>query len=72
VRLDRPPPWSDEDERQLIDLYEDKGLSPTVIATEIHRSPGSVRGRLTKLRQDGRLGGARGRGGRTSRKGDGA
>lgn len=69
MRSDLHHPWSADDDLRLTKLYEDEQLGPIEIAERLRRPTSSVRSRLTKLRKDGVLGPARGRGGRPSRDG---
>ncbi len=59
--------WTDEDDALLIKLYDVEELSPTLIAQRMGRRVSSVAQRLTNLRKDGRIGPARGSGGRSPR-----
>lgn len=59
--------WSDEADKLLARLYDEEQLSPQFIAARMGKTTRAIAGRLTKLRREGKVGPARGRGGRRNR-----
>ena len=65
-RKDSVAAWTDEADQRLAAMYDEDGLGPIEIADRMGRSVSAVRNRLTNLRKAGKVGPARGRGGRRS------
>lgn len=51
LRADNHNPWTDEEEKILLDLYY-KGYRPEVIAEHIDRSAQAIRGKIERMQRD--------------------